>query len=102
MTQQVMAERLHSSRTSVTNIESGNQLLTIHALLDWTAALGVRASDLLRELESDAVDADETRRLDDISQSEGLSESDTEFLRRIRAKVISGRDSDQEGQDIGT
>lgn len=47
LTQAALADRLGLQRTSVTNIEAGDQGLTLETFIDLTAALGVSPEALL-------------------------------------------------------
>lgn len=47
-----LARRVGLSRTSITNIESGRQALTVHQLFDFAEALGVDAGALLPDASS--------------------------------------------------
>jgi transcriptional regulator with XRE-family HTH domain len=47
MTQEALAKRVRLSRTSITNIERGNQHVGLHLLYDLARALGKRPAELL-------------------------------------------------------
>lgn len=47
LTQDILAERVALSRTSVTNIERGRQKMLLHTLRDIAEAVGIEASELL-------------------------------------------------------
>ncbi len=51
MTQSVLADRTGLKRTSITNIESGGQAITLHQLLEVARALGTDAGRLLADAE---------------------------------------------------
>ena len=65
MTQAALAERLDMTRTSITNIEKGEQKILIHTMVEIAQALRISLSSLLpeqyetREEEIDAVLKDE-------------------------------------------
>ena len=52
LTQSALAERAGLKRTSITNIESGGQAITLGQLLDVAKALGVDAGRLIAEAET--------------------------------------------------
>lgn len=56
LTQSELARRVHLGRTSVANIESGQQRVHLHTLLDFAAALEVSPAELLPE---EAVEVEE-------------------------------------------
>lgn len=47
LTQEELAERVHLTRTSVTNIEKGRQKLLLHTLFDLAAAMKVTVAQLM-------------------------------------------------------
>jgi transcriptional regulator with XRE-family HTH domain len=47
LTQEALAKRVELSRTSITNIERGNQPVALHTFVSLAKAVGVPAGDLL-------------------------------------------------------
>ena len=82
LTQQALADRIGLSRTSVTNIESGRQHVSLHMLFALANAVGVSPSDLLPEKESVAPPGilDQT-----ISRKVSLEEDGWQWLGRVIA-----------------
>lgn len=52
ITQQALADLLGLTRTSVTNIEKGNQKIPVHVLYNLSMALEISPEDLLPKVES--------------------------------------------------
>ncbi len=70
LTQAALAERVGVSRTSITNVEQGNQHVPIHVLYQMARALGVPASSLLP----------------DEATLDRADEPDHEMIRRLKPK----------------
>lgn len=60
LTQAALAERVGVSRTSITNVEQGNQHVPIHVLYELARALGVSPASLLPEESALVAGADES------------------------------------------
>ncbi len=95
LTQEALAKRVELSRTSVTNIERGNQPVALHTFVSLAKAVGVPAADLLP---ADTADAELT--FSDLSKSqqravhrelEGAGDEDRNRIIRI---VTSREQSD--------
>ena len=82
LSQQILAERVGLSRTSITNIERGRQHVALHMLFRLASALGKEPSDLLPveavPAEEEAVDATALR---------GLEEDHREWVQRVLGQV---------------
>lgn len=48
ITQEELAKKVHLTRTSITNIEAGRQVVTLHGLEDFCNAFGITPKNLLR------------------------------------------------------
>ena len=87
LTQEALAKRVDLSRTSITNIERGNQPVALHTFVSLARAVGVPAGDLLP---ADTTDTELT--FSDLSKSqrrsvdrelEGAGEEDRNRIIRI-------------------
>lgn len=92
LTQEDLSARLHMARTSVTSMERGNQFVTVHVLMEWAAALGTKASDVLRDLELQRLD-----QAPSVAPGDDLGQSEAEFLRRMRLRV-----SESANREVGS
>ena len=50
ITQKELASRIGLTRTSVTNVELGNQAMLLHTLLDWARVLKIDLAEVLGDL----------------------------------------------------
>ena len=71
LTQAVLAERVGVSRTSITNVEQGNQHVPIHVLYELARAVGVSPASLLP---------------DESALGAPAEESDDRFVRGLKPK----------------
>jgi transcriptional regulator with XRE-family HTH domain len=106
LTQEALAKRVGLSRTSITNIEQGNQHVGLHLLYELAKAVGVRAVDLLPD--EQAV-RDNGPSLDDVlvgmrrsdrakvqRDMQRLTEDDRErVLRLVREETVRHADREQ-------
>jgi len=60
LTQENLAERIHLTRTSITNIEKGRQKLLVHTLVDLADVFGIAPSQLLSPFDGDSVAVEPT------------------------------------------
>jgi transcriptional regulator with XRE-family HTH domain len=92
LTQDVLAEKVGLSRTSITNIERGRQHLALHMLYRLAEAVGCKPVELLPD-----VPRDEDVELSRLLKKSGLGRQGQEWLRAV---VSSG--SSMKANDDGT
>ncbi len=72
LTQQELADDLFISRTSLTNIEKGNQRILVHTLIDIAQSLGIKPNKLL----TDDIAITRSRAIAKVSGGRAKKESD--------------------------
>lgn len=90
LTQQQVAERIGLSRTSVTNIERGNQQILLHMLYRLAAALGTEPTALLPE-------PDEQSQAEMPAEVALLPQEAQEWIRRIVSDSVLPMSERDEG-----
>lgn len=75
LTQEALAARISLTRTSVINIEKGRQQLLVHMLIDIARALQVSATDIVPELDREAV-----RDIDALMKESGIPKKGREWI----------------------
>ncbi len=82
LTQQELADALFISRTSLTNIEKGNQRILVHTLMDIAHSVGIKPNKLL----TDEIAITRSRAF--AKMSGGRAKKETDFMNSIlnRAK----------------
>lgn len=78
LTQDELANRAGLTRTSITNLEAGNQQIRVHTLLNLAKALGVSPQELLPRVDETNLDS-----VDEHLQDKNLAEPEREWVKRI-------------------
>lgn len=76
VTQEELGERVHLTRTSITNIEQGRQRIQVHTLFDIAAALDVAPTTLIPTVKTEVSEAVKER-------VKGLKPDEREFARSV-------------------
>jgi transcriptional regulator with XRE-family HTH domain len=77
-TQDDLAKQAGLTRTSITNIEAGNQQLRVHTLFSLATALGISPQDLLP-----SIDETQSDEVDKQLLNKNLADAEREWVKRI-------------------